>query len=256
MHGASHLLISWFVAEAHGLDSPRDRRIVALSGLAPDIDVLAYAGAIVYYGFDKDLAFENVWQVVHHRYTHGLGFILLTGIVAFLVAGKFWMTENRRTDNLNRSVIEHAAKVAVLSMLVSVVHLFCDIVAGGPTWPVFPLWPLSDSGWAVTWSWTLAAWPNSAVLFGFLAGTMIYAKCAGYSPMEAINYRFDRWFVTIIQKGSDSATEEQPQVQTHGTRVTNSTRVRMLVYSIVVLLIIAVLAPLGFRLDELNLPQF
>jgi hypothetical protein len=74
MHGPSHLLISWFVAEAHGLDSPRDRRIVGLSGLAPDIDVLAYAGAIVYYGFDKDLAFENVRQVVHHRYTYGLGF--------------------------------------------------------------------------------------------------------------------------------------------------------------------------------------
>jgi hypothetical protein len=74
MHGPSHLLISRFVAEAHGLDSPRDRRIVALSGLAPDIDVLAYAGAIVYHCFDKDLAFENVRQVVHHRYTHGLGF--------------------------------------------------------------------------------------------------------------------------------------------------------------------------------------
>ena len=64
MHGPSHLLISWFVAEAHGLDSPRDRRIVALSGFAPDIDVLAYAGAIVYFGFDKDLAFEN-WQAKH-----------------------------------------------------------------------------------------------------------------------------------------------------------------------------------------------
>ena len=254
MHGPSHLIISWFVAEAHGLDSPRERRIVALSGLAPDIDVLSYAGAIVYYGFDKDRAFENVWQIVHHRYTHGLGFILLTGIIAFLIAGRFWVTEDRRTDNLNRSVIADAAKVALLSMLVSVVHVFCDVVGGGPTWPVFPLWPLSDLSWAVSWSWTLAEWPNSAVLFGCLVGTMIYARCAGYSPMETINYRFDRWFVTIVQKGSDRATDRQPQFQ--AGRVSKSARVRMLVYSMVVLFIIAVLAPLGFRLSELNLPQF
>ena len=48
----------------------------------PDFDVVAYVGAILWYGFDKDKAFENVWQVVHHRYTHGLAFVLVTAIVA------------------------------------------------------------------------------------------------------------------------------------------------------------------------------
>ncbi len=60
MQAPSHLIISWFVAEACGIQSSRDRRIVALSGLAPDIDSLAYVGAIVYFRFDKDLAFEHV----------------------------------------------------------------------------------------------------------------------------------------------------------------------------------------------------
>ena len=36
----------------------------------------------------KKLAFEHVWQVVHHRYTHGLGFVLMTGIIAFIVASR------------------------------------------------------------------------------------------------------------------------------------------------------------------------
>ena len=35
------------------------------------------------------LAFENVWQVVHHRYTHNLTFVLLSGAVAWLLATRF-----------------------------------------------------------------------------------------------------------------------------------------------------------------------
>ncbi len=42
MQGPSHLLLSWYFAEAGGIATPRDRRIVAWSGLAPDVDVLAY----------------------------------------------------------------------------------------------------------------------------------------------------------------------------------------------------------------------
>jgi hypothetical protein len=79
-------MVSWYFAQAAGVATPRDRRIVAWAGFMPDIDVLAYLGAIVYYRFDKELAFENVWKEVHHRYTHNLAFVLLTGIVAYWIA--------------------------------------------------------------------------------------------------------------------------------------------------------------------------
>jgi hypothetical protein len=90
---------------------------VALSGLAPDVDVLAYLGGILYFGLDQGLAFEHVWQVVHHRYTHGLGFVLLTGVVAFVVAS--------RGTTRGGSAYRRAAGVAVLSMMASLVHVFC-----------------------------------------------------------------------------------------------------------------------------------
>jgi len=248
VQGPSHLIISWFAAEAAGLKSPRDRRIVALSGLAPDIDVLAYLGGIVYFGFDKNLAFEHVWQIVHHRYTHGLGFILLTGIIAFIVASR-----GTRPGEL---AYRQAAGVAILSMITSMVHVFCDVVGGGPTWPVYPLWPISDFGWAVSWSWTLADWPNTVILFSCLIGMMLYAKISGCSPMESINYNLDRWFVTIIQRGSSISSDEVHNAEFISARNRRMMRIRVFIYLFLVLLIIAVFTPLGFQTDQLNLPQF
>ena len=248
MQGPSHLVISWFAAEAAGLKSPRDRRIVALSGLAPDIDVLAYLGGIVYFGFDKDLAFEHVWEVVHHRYTHGLGFVLLTGIFVFILASR-----GTRPGEL---AYRQAVRVAVLSMIASMVHVFCDVVGGGPTWPVYPLWPVSDFGWAVSWSWTLADWPNSVILFSCLAGMMLYARFSGCSPMESINYSLDKWFVTIIQRGSSVSPEERGSAELTSASSRESVWVRVFVYLVLILLIIVVLAPLAFQTGQLNLPKF
>lgn len=248
MHGPSHLIISWFGAEAAGLRTARDRRIVALSGLAPDIDVLAYIGGIMYFGFDRDLAFEHVWQVLHHRYTHGLGFVLLTGIIAFIVAG--------RGTRPKQLPFGRAARVAALSMIASMVHVFCDVVGGGPTWPVYPLWPVSDFGWTAIWSWTLADWPNTVILFSCLVGMMLYAKASGYSPMESVNYSFDRWFVTIIQHGTSKSIDETFNEKLAPERRMRLVRSRVFIYLFVVLLIIAVFAPLGFQTDQLNLPLF
>jgi hypothetical protein len=256
MQGPSHLIISWFVAEACEVKSPRERRIVALSGLAPDIDVLGYVGAIVYFGFDKDLAFEHVWEVIHHRYTHGLGFVVLTGIVAFMAATRFPVLEFRRGNEVVAGLSRRAGKVALLCMLVSAIHVFCDVVAGGPTWPVFPLWPLSDFAWTVDWSWTLAEWPNSVILFACLAGTMLYARFADHSPMESINYGFERWFVRIIEHGSDSLPEASRESETRAPGTRDAMRVRILVYVFLILLVIAILAPLGFQLNKLNLLGF
>ncbi len=232
MHGPTHLAVSWFVGEAVGLRSPKARRIVALSGLAPDIDVLAYLGAIVYFGFDKDKAFGQVWQVVHHRYTHGLGFILLTGLLVY------WLVAR----TASKPGMDSPTKVAFWAMAASVTHNFFDLVGGGPTWPIYPAWPLADTPWSVPWSWTLAEWPNAVILFACLGGMFWYAKLRGYSPLEAINYRLDAWFCGIVQQGrtgGSGAVADGP-----GAR-----RTRIVIYLGLILLILAVLIPLGFRLD-------
>jgi len=220
MQGPSHLLVSWYFAEAAGAASPRDRRIVAWAGIAPDIDVLAYAAAIVFYGFDKDLAFENVWQVMHHRYTHGLTFVVLTGVVAWFLAAR---TSAR-------------ARVALLAVIASAMHNFFDVVAGGPTWPVYPYWPVSALPVSASWSWTIGEWPNVLILLGCLAGMLIHAKVAGRSPLECFGDRADAWFVRTVRAGSTGAAA------TTGSRAT-----RWIIWLAVALGALAVLAPLGFN---------
>jgi len=243
MQGPSHLMISWFFADASRLDSPRDRRIVAWSGLAPDIDVLAYAGAILWYGMDKDRAFDKVWKVVHHRYTHGLTFVLLTGLLAWLVASRFAIFRGS-AGAVESAAGARACRVALLAMLASALHNFCDIVGGGPTWPVYPLWPLSDIGWTANWSWSLSAWPNTVILFSLLAATMLYAKFAGRSPVELFGDRADRWFAAVVQQGSDRPGAAAKAAE---AAVRRRVPLRLIIWVLVVLVTIAVLAPLGFR---------
>jgi hypothetical protein len=228
MQGPSHLVLSWFLAEASPTASARSRRIVAWSGLAPDVDVLAYVAALVYYRLDKDLAFENVWRVVHHRYTHGLSFVLLTGIVAYGVAGERESTARMR--------------VAGLAMLASALHNFFDVVAGGPTWPIYPLWPVSDFPWHASWSWTIGEWPNIVILVACLAATLGYARWAGYSPMECFGAGVDGWFVRVLREGSDSPAGGKDPESARARK-----RLRVFIWIAVILLTVAILAPLGFN---------
>jgi len=228
MQGPSHLMISWFLAEANDLGEARDRRIVAWSGLAPDVDVVAYLGALAYYRLDKELAFENVWKVVHHRYTHNLAFVLATGVVAWMLAS--------RTGGARRRL-----HVALLAMLASALHNFCDVVGGGPTWPIYPLWPLADLPFSASWSWTIGQWPNVLILLVGLAGTLLYARAVGRSPLECFGTRADQWMVRIVREGSDSRAALDARA------VAATRRRRAIIWVAVVAAVVAVLAPLGFN---------
>lgn len=218
MQGPSHLVVSWFLAEGSALESARDRRIVAWSGLAPDVDVLAYVGAIVWYGFDKDLAYENVWSVVHHRYTHNIAFMLAMGVAAYALA--------------SRGDRAHRLRVAALALLACGLHNFLDLVGGGPTWPLYPLWPLSDFPFHAAWSWTIGDWPNIAILVACLAGTLAYGRAVGRSPLECFGDRADRWMVSVLRQ------EQAPA---------RSGRLRWFIWAGVAAAAVAILAPLGFN---------
>jgi membrane-bound metal-dependent hydrolase YbcI (DUF457 family) len=221
MQGPSHLIISWYFGEAAGLEAARDRRIVAWSGLAPDVDVVAYIGALLYYR-DQGLAFENVWEVVHHRYTHGLAFVGLTGLAAYALASR-------------GRASAAPMRITLLAMLASVIHNFCDLVGGGPTWPLYPLWPLSDVRWSAAWSWTIGEWPNVAILFACLAGTLLYARLAGRSPLECFGDRADAWLVRTVRGQREAARS-------------SSRWLRWAIWGSLLLATVAILAPLGFRI--------
>ena len=196
MQGPAHLVLSWFTAESCGFEEPRSRRIIGLPGLSPDFDVIAYVGAYVYFGFDRNRAYEEVWKTVHHHYTHGFTFAVLVGILAW-----FWARSAPRT---RAGPHDGALNVALLAFVAVLLHVFFDVLAAGARFPVFPYWPISDFAWTVSWSWELKDWPNQIVTLGCLAAIIVYAKLAGRSPLEALNYRLDAWVVNIAQQGSDS----------------------------------------------------
>ena len=216
MQGPSHLALSWFLADASGLERARERRIVAWAGFAPDVDVVAYIGAIVWYHGDKDLAYENVWKVVHHVYTHNFAFALAVGALSW------WLARGDARERL---------RVAVFALLACALHNFLDLAGGGPSWHIYPLWPVSGFAWSVPWSWTIGEWPNIVVLIACLAGTLAYARVAGRSPLECFGDRADRWLVAVVRQGS----------------VSSSPRLRLAIWLTLAIVVIAILAPLGFN---------
>ena len=223
MQGPTHLMVSWYFAEAAEVATPRDRRIVAWAGFMPDIDVLAYVAALVYYRFDKELAFENVWKEVHHKYTHNLAFVLLTGAVAWWLA--------------SRGNAAHKARIALLAMTACALHNFLDVVGAGPTWPIYPLWPLPGPAWYATWSWTIGDWQNLAIFVALTVGMFVYARARGRSPIECFGDRADAWFTAIVREGSDA----------RATSRRADPRLRWIIWAVLVLAVVAVLAPLGFN---------
>ena len=218
MQGPSHLLVSWFLAESVDVPSARDRRIIAWAGFAPDIDVVAYVAAIVYYRFDQERAFENVWSVVHHRYTHGLFFVAIVAVLAGFLADR-------------RPGATGPPRVAVIAALAAALHCFFDVVAGGPTWPIYPFWPLTDAHWSVPWSWTIGEWPNIAILYCAIAGALAYGWRVGYSPMECFGDRADRWLVGVLR-------------QERVASAAGATRQRIIIWICVLAVVIAILIPL------------
>jgi len=216
---AAHLVISWFSAEAAGFERARDRRIVALSGVAPDIDAVAYPAGYLWFGFDLDRAYAEVWEPFHHHYTHGIGFAVLTGGVA-------WYFARAGPENNRRPLV-----VAVLAFFISLMHVFCDVVGAGPGWPVYPLWPISDAAWSVPWSWNVSDWPNSAMTFAGLTVTLIYARIASRSPIESLSIRLDQWVVSVTRGEATMAPDA-------------GRKLRLVVYGVLLLVSIAIITPL------------
>lgn len=184
MNPITHFLIGWTVAETAGLKSRRDRALVALAGVVPDLDGLGVVAekATLAAGWEEPLLW---WTLYHHTLCHNLGFGLMLTVLAVLLA--------------ERKV------VAPLVLLTFHLHLLADLVgARGPDgylWPIPYLLPFSDA-WEWTWdgSWALNAPPNVALTVVLLALAMRWAWARGHSPVELFSKRGDEAFVRTLRE--------------------------------------------------------
>ena len=157
MNPVSHILISWVAANTVDLTA-RDRALVTLAGVAPDIDGLGYFAEILTEHTTSPLLWYSKY---HHVLCHNIGFGLLLALTAMVFGIRRRMT-------------------AFLVLVVFHLHLLGDLIGSrGPDnyqWPISYLSPFSQK-WELTWSgqWELNAWPNVLITILFFAATIYIA---------------------------------------------------------------------------------
>ncbi len=139
MHAPIHLAISWLIG--HRLPERRDRRLVAWSGVVPDLDALSLvAGA-------------GAYSEYHHVLAHG--------IMAAVVGTALWTALARQR-----------LKVMALSLIAFHVHLLCDLLGSGRDWSIVYFFPFSRYEYLTPYGWPLASPQNAFVWLAAVAATI------------------------------------------------------------------------------------
>jgi hypothetical protein len=178
----THLFLSWLVAETAPSLSPRERALVTLSGVIPDIDG---AGVFVEMA-TRDSENPLLWFSQYHHLLHNALFGATVVAVAMLLSKK-------------------RALVGALSVVAFHLHLLCDIIGArgpdGAQWPIPYLLPF-DSRIALAWEhqWSLNAWPNFLITGAAMIAIVCLARNRGYSIVSLVSKRADREFVEAIRR--------------------------------------------------------
>jgi len=190
MNPVTHLLVGWTVANSASLER-RDRGIVTVAGVIPDVDGLGILIDLARNNGDGDLSW---WWALHHNLAHNLTTAVLYSAAAFFVAKRRFAT-------------------AGLAFLAFHLHLLGDVAGSrgpdGYQWPIAYLNPFSNA-WQLTWSgqWELSARQSFAITALLLAWTFRIAWLRGRSPIEIVSPRTDRAFTRTLRErfGEPEAT--------------------------------------------------
>jgi inner membrane protein len=186
MSPIAHFMGSWLVATAVA-DRPRDRRLITLAGVLPDLDG---AGMLVdvarHLATGQELNFFY-YQKFHHLWLHGWPAALaLTGGLTF------WA--------LNRQ------RVALGCLLTFHLHLLCDLLGSrGPTpadlWPICYGEPLlRHPVWFWKSQWRLDGWQNTVIFVLIFGGALQVALRQRRSFVEVFSAKWDSAFVTGLER--------------------------------------------------------
>ena len=182
MHPVTHLLVGWTVANTADL-SRRDRAIVTIAGVIPDVDGIGFLVEQATRNSDNPMYWYSEY---HHTLAHNLGFALVATMIALALA--------------DRRIV-----VPLLAFLTFHLHLLGDLAGSrgpdGYPWPI-PYFLLFSRSVELTWDgqWALNAWPNITVTVVMMALAMYWAWRNGFSPLELISSRLDAGFVNALRR--------------------------------------------------------
>lgn len=171
MAPGAHLLISW-LATVEVFKERRERALVTLSGVAPDLDGI---GLVV----DLITGTTSYYVKYHHYLGHSIisAFLLATLVTCLAKSQK--------------------ALVWLACLFVVHLHMLCDLVgsrgADGYQWPIYYFYPLNSNG--VTWhgQWELNAWQNQLIML------LLFTLCTYYLVTRKIT------FLEVFNKNLDKA---------------------------------------------------
>jgi hypothetical protein len=184
MSPLTHLLASWVVA-VHTTDNPRDTRLVALAGLAPDLDGLG-----IFVDWTNQLLGRpetDYYHIYHHWSGHGLPAALIISGVLAVFAKQRW-------------------RVFALAFAMFHLHLLCDLAGSrGPSlndlWPIYYFGPFRYRPmWQWSHQWQLDGWQNHAITWALLIWAIWIALKKGQSFFGVFSRHFDSIFVAVIRK--------------------------------------------------------
>ena len=162
MHGE----LAWLAAQK--LKDRRDRLLVTLGGVLPDLDGLTL------------LAGEDAYGKWHHVLTHG-------ALSAVIIAGVLTVFARQRLA------------VFGLSLATFHLHLLCDLAGSGPGWPIFYLWPFSSAELMWSGQWDLASWQNSLIGLAATLGVLACAMPLGRTMLELFSLQLDAKVVATLR---------------------------------------------------------
>jgi membrane-bound metal-dependent hydrolase YbcI (DUF457 family) len=178
----THFFMGWAVANSVPSLGKRDRAIVTLASVVPDLDGLGIVVEQLTQNSSHPLYW---WSDYHHILGHNLGFALVvTALAAVLARKKFTTT--------------------LLAFFGFHLHLLADLVGArgpdGQQWPIPYLLPFSNK-LQLTWAgqWALNAWPNIVITALLIVLALILARRRGFSPLEMFSARTDAALVVALR---------------------------------------------------------
>ncbi len=180
MAPAAHLLISWLCAVPIFKQS-RERRLVTLAGISPDIDGI---GIFI----DKLNANKTDFYFEYHHYLCHNIFACI--VISFLVTA---LAKSQR------------AAVFCMSFFVVHIHFLCDILGSrgpdGYLWPIYYLYPANKT-FQLTWGgqWELNAWQNQSIIFVLFVLCFIVLRKKQITFLEVISPRLESEAIKMYEK--------------------------------------------------------